>query len=446
MNPAVERRLRRAIDQLSPLPVLQGTVIEVRALAEDPDASTDAVVAAIERDEAFAANLLRFANSAAVSRPVRARTVRQAVTLAGRRVIARLAVEAATYRFLERVPGTGRASRGQLHVHAITAATIGVGAAQRAGATVETVHLAALLHDVGKLVLPLAFGEEALDEIARLEPAGSGRARLERERLDVDHAHAGALLVESSNIPADIVEPIRFHHGGRSGPESPSREAACVQLANTVAGLITGGSADDELVHVALARAGFSLDALDDLAQLSLPASAPVLEGSLAAKVRELERLATIDDLTGLSNRRHWLAEVRARLAAEQAGGVLICDIDDFKAINDRHGHRFGDLVLGEVARILGRHGFAGRLGGDEFAVWTVGGQDETLAAANAALRDVLDDVVTAGEGRGTVALSIGAALAPRDGTGITALLETADAALYQAKAAGRRRVQLAGA
>src|SRR4051812_7581306 len=112
MKPEVEWQLRRAVNQLTPLPVLQGTVAEVRALAEDADASTDAVVNAIERDEAFAANVLRFANSAASARPIRARTVRQAVTLAGRRVISQLAVEAATYRFLERVPGTGRASRG----------------------------------------------------------------------------------------------------------------------------------------------------------------------------------------------------------------------------------------------------------------------------------------------------------------------------------------------
>jgi HD-like signal output (HDOD) protein len=73
VKPDIERRLRQAVDELSPLPVLQGTVAEVRTLAEDPEATTDAVVRAIERDEAFAANLLRFANSAAAARPIRAR-------------------------------------------------------------------------------------------------------------------------------------------------------------------------------------------------------------------------------------------------------------------------------------------------------------------------------------------------------------------------------------
>jgi diguanylate cyclase (GGDEF)-like protein/putative nucleotidyltransferase with HDIG domain len=438
--------LLRAVDELSPLPVLQGTVVEVRRLAEDPDASTDAVVGAIERDEAFAANLLRFANSAAAARPIRARTIRQAVTLIGRRAIARLALEAATYRFLERAPGAAGASRGQMHVHALTVAAIAAGAAQRVGAAVDTVHLAALLHDVGKLVLPVAFGERPLEEIARRAAAGSARATLERDELGVDHAHAGALLAARSNIPDDICEPISFHHGGRSGQESPTKEAACVQLANAVAGLLTRASADDELVHAALARVELPIGALDELAQLSLPAAAPAPEGSLTARVRELERLATVDDLTGLSNRRHWLAEVRARVARAEAGGVLICDVDNFKQINDRHGHRVGDLVLGEVARVLARHGFAGRLGGDEFAVWVPGGEQQALTTAHAVLHDIEHDVAAAGDDPGAVALSIGAALAARDGDDVTALLEAADAALYRAKAGGRRRAHLAGA
>ena len=444
MRPDVEGRLRRAIDELSPLPVLQGTVVEVRALADDPDASTEAVVGAIERDEAFAANLLRFANSAAAARPVRARTIRQAVTLAGRRRIARMATEAATYHFLEHAPGSGRASRGQMHVHALTAAAIASGAAERAGAGADSVHLAALLHDVGKLVLPLAFGERALDEIAALAPVGCARAALERERLGVDHAHAGALLAERSNLPEDIADAIRWHHGGRSGQESPSVEAACVQLANAVIGLLAGAPSDDELIHVALAQSGLSLAALDVLAELSLPVSAPVAETSLAARVRELERLASTDDLTGLSNRRQWLRDVRARLHSAEAGGVLICDVDNFKATNDHYGHRVGDLVLGEIARVLARHGLAGRLGGDEFALWVPGGEAQTLAAIQAILREFDHEAGNPHDGPRALAVSIGAALAPHHAHDVTALLEIADRALYRAKADGRRRAHLA--
>src|ERR1700741_4737786 len=98
-------RVHDALRRIGPLPVLGGTVARVRTLADDPHGSTSDLVAAIESDEAFAANLLRYANSAANARPIRARTIRQAVTLLGRRALARIAVEAEAYRFLERLPG-----------------------------------------------------------------------------------------------------------------------------------------------------------------------------------------------------------------------------------------------------------------------------------------------------------------------------------------------------
>ena len=68
---------------------------------------------------------------------------------------------------------------------------------------------------------------------------------------------------------------------------------------------------------------------------------------------------------------------------------MLICDIDGFKAVNDTHGHRAGDLVLTEVARVLARHGVAGRLGGDEFGVWVREGEEAGRRTAAAIVEDV---------------------------------------------------------
>jgi putative nucleotidyltransferase with HDIG domain len=413
--------LSAAVERLTPLPVLAGTVREVARVADDPDAATDQVAAAIERDEAFAANLLGFANSASAARPIRARTIRQAVTMLGRRAVVRLAREAATYQFLEQVRGTGGVARGQLHVHALTVASIAGAAAQRTGAAVDTAHLAGLLHDVGKLVLPLAVEANELDAIAAAEPVGARRAALERERLGVDHAYAGALLAECSGAGAEVVEAIAFHHGGRSGQDAGSAEAACVQLANALAAVLAGARPDAEVIHAALARLGLPHGALDELAERGLPAAAERPRDSLAARVQELERLASVDDLTGLSNRRHWLSEIRARLADEPGGGLLLCDVDHFKAINDHHGHRTGDLVLCEIARILTRHGFAGRLGGDEFAVWVPGDRPQALAAAQAILRDIDHELAAPGWRCAAHAARPGAAPAACDCSGSTA-------------------------
>ncbi len=203
--------------------MLSGTVARVRELSADPDATTPQLVAVIDADEAFSANLLRYANSAAYARPLRARTIHQAVTMVGRDALARIAMESATYSLLEQMPGTGGRSRGAMHLHAVSVASCAFEIAQRTGASTEVVHLAALLHDIGKLVMPLAFGADAVDEIARERPSGNARVTLERERLGVDHAFAGALLADQEGVRGELFETISFHHGGLPGPEAPTR-------------------------------------------------------------------------------------------------------------------------------------------------------------------------------------------------------------------------------
>src|SRR3954469_11651271 len=125
-----EERILGAIESLADFPVLDGTVQRVIAIADDPDTTTADLVAVLEADPAFAANLLRYANSPAMARPIRAKTVRQAVMLVGRKALRRLALEAATYRFFEKAPGTGSA-RGEFHVHAIAIAAVAAGAAEQ---------------------------------------------------------------------------------------------------------------------------------------------------------------------------------------------------------------------------------------------------------------------------------------------------------------------------
>jgi len=426
--------------------VLSGTVARVRHLAADPDATTPQLVAVIDADESFSANLLRYANSAAYARPLRARTIHQAVTMVGREALARIAMESATYSLLEQLPGAGGRSRGAMHLHAVSVASCAVELAQRAGASIDVVHLAGLLHDIGKLVLPLAFGADAVDEIARAHASGTPRVTAERERLGVDHAYAGALLSDQEGARGELFQTISFHHGGLPGPESPTREIACVQLANVVVGMLAGEEADQELVHVALGTLGATPALLDEVAEAALPKqrSGGAVDDGLAARIASLERLASTDELTGLANRREWLARTRTRLVGPEQGAVLVCDVDRFKQINDRVGHLTADLVLTEIARVLARHGDAGRLGGDEFALWIACDADAAERAATA----IVDEVGARLPGDGAlpaVTVSVGVALTTGCGRELTRLLEAADTALYEAKEAGRARAALAG-
>jgi len=431
-------QLEGVIERLGPLPVTGGTVAAVRAAAASDTATTSDLVALIERDEAFAANLLRLGSSAALASPLAVRSVRDAVVYVGRRALGRLALEAATYQFLQRVPGAGRQSRGQLHIHALAVAGCAGACAHAVGANVESVHLAALLHDIGKLILPRVVGDDALEQIALSHPGGVQRARLERELFGVDHAQAGALLAERSSVSAEVVEAIAFHHGGADEPHAPSLEAACLQVGNAVVAITAGFEPDVDILDVGLARLDLPQTALEELAHGSLPNPRTPAGRALGEPVIELERLAQTDELTGLANRRAFLARVAGKLEAGEAGCLLIVDVDRFKPLNDRLGHLAGDRALTDVAHLLGRHAYAGRLGGDEFALWS----DRPLEP----VLELADDICKAAgslpapDSDGPLSVSIGVAAAPSQGTTTSELLAAADAALYEAKAAGRGR------
>jgi diguanylate cyclase (GGDEF)-like protein len=166
-----------------------------------------------------------------------------------------------------------------------------------------------------------------------------------------------------------------------------------------------------------------------------------------------VERQAVTDELTGLSNRRRFqetmAAEVERSKRFGQDLGLVLLDIDDFKAVNDTYGHQQGDLVLKEVARILRESSREidepARYGGEELAV-VLPGTDLTGAHNLAervregieALRlPILGD--DAAEPL-RVTASFGAAALPVSAGDVRALVAAADEALYQAKRAGKNR------
>ena len=170
----------------------------------------------------------------------------------------------------------------------------------------------------------------------------------------------------------------------------------------------------------------------------------------LAATNKRLAHQATHDPLTGLCNRRGTLELLEQMLA--EAGetnpvGLLFCDLDRFKAVNDALGHRGGDRFISIIADRLSRSlepgAIAGRMGGDEFVVVLPGCDIGATAAIANRLVGVLAQPVYA-EGREVPSsVSIGVAAAPLHGLAASEVLRHANAALYRAKAAGRNRVEL---
>ncbi|QXG78026.1 EAL domain-containing protein [Modestobacter sp. L9-4] len=200
--------------------------------------------------------------------------------------------------------------------------------------------------------------------------------------------------------------------------------------------------------------AAFSSAALDAAALLAGYVAAALVNGrlydALSASEAELRRQATHDSLTGLANRALVRRQLETELAADRPGpvGVLFCDLDEFKAVNDRLGHEAGDDLLCQVAdrlRACLRPGdLLARLGGDEFVVVlpevegrpTVTGVGERVLAALHRPFDLGAETVRIGA-------SIGGVLGARGTVSVTDLLRDADAAMYEAKRGGRGRVQV---
>jgi diguanylate cyclase (GGDEF)-like protein len=163
---------------------------------------------------------------------------------------------------------------------------------------------------------------------------------------------------------------------------------------------------------------------------------------TVVERLRESQRQAITDDLTGLGNRRLLLDRLHAAIeAADEAGtelALLLVDLDGFKELNDTLGHHAGDEVLRQIGPrlhdLLRAEDTLARLGGDEFAVVLHPGDEAAASVAGLRLRAALEQSFTVGGMQVHVDASVGIALYPehaRDGLG---LLQRADVAMYEAK------------
>lgn len=167
----------------------------------------------------------------------------------------------------------------------------------------------------------------------------------------------------------------------------------------------------------------------------------------------ELQELATIDSLTQLPNRRHFLQQAEAELARIQRdldhAAVLMWDLDHFKSINDRWGHAIGDMALLHFANIvrdaLRKTDIAGRVGGEEFAVLLRGAviSDALAFAQHVQARIAETPLCVPSTGHAIpLTVSVGIAAMRANDANASASLSRSDIALYRAKNGGRNRIE----
>jgi diguanylate cyclase (GGDEF)-like protein len=214
-----------------------------------------------------------------------------------------------------------------------------------------------------------------------------------------------------------------------------------------------GGGEIAGLVSIARPQRAFSAAETDLFHYLAGQAEVSIENVGLHETV---ERQAVTDELTGLSNRRRFQEAMQVEIERSrrfgQPLGLVMLDLDDFKAVNDRYGHVQGDIVLREVARVLRESSREidepARYGGEELAVVLPG--TDLQGAYNLAERvrtgiEELDLPLLDGEGTVRVTASCGVATLPGSAYDMRSLVEAADEALYKAKRTGKNKTVRAG-
>ncbi|MBK6456437.1 MAG: diguanylate cyclase [Gemmatimonadetes bacterium] len=320
--------------------------------------------------------------------------------------------------------------------------------------------IGALLHDVGKLIVP----SEVLNK--------PGRLTKEEWELMKRHPIAGVELLSEVEFPWDVLPIVRSHHecwdgsgypDGLVGEEIPM-VARIVCLADVYDALTTERSykralPHDEAIDVMRRDAGRQFDpelfGIFERLMRHQGASALAAEPSEAEQVRERRGRATMDELTGLPTRRAFVEAARLQLSTATEASPLalaVIDVDHFKSVNDTFGHLTGDNVLEVVAKVLSEGSrptdVVGRYAGDEFVILLPDTDASDAQRFCERLREAVGQrriPVRGAEERWVgVSLSIGVAVAPRNGESFEDLFASADRALYEAKRRGRNAVAVA--
>jgi diguanylate cyclase (GGDEF)-like protein len=301
---------------------------------------------------------------------------------------------------------------------------------------------------------PLSRLDRARDELAKawlvrlIERASLDEIReLPTERIAKELPDLITELVrtasEDDGDPYEISKEQEERAASLATIRTGGREASAADVARDLASL------QSVLVRALLEEIGESdparfAEAVASLVEATGAVQAAAMEAHVATRSRELESQANTDPLTGLGNLRALqrqlanLLDVHKRY--QHPFALLLMDIDGLKRINDSHGHQAGDRVLMQVAMSLRRSirsvDTAARIGGDEFCILLPEQDLKSAAKLAARLATAVEEEVAA-PGDPPVTISIGVAATPEHGDDAEALIDSADRAMYRAKAAG---------
>ncbi len=490
------------------LPTLSNVASKLIEITGKEETTLFEITQLIAQDVSLSAKVLKVVNSSFYSFPNEVRTIQQAVAILGTNAVRSLVL---SFSFLNMEKKRGRSGFDYQRFWEQSLAT--AVAARMLALKVKTaidpeeVFTAALLINIGVLILAQAFPDRYDALLRQVEDGAEGLVQREQQDLGADHAWIGAQAARHWQFPETLVLPILYHHDPESctGQVELRREIHVVYLADLVANIlyspkpiefadrfrsearrllkISGKVVDQVLETVSgeVARAadyfGLKIEGTPSIPEILQKANIELsllnmsyeqmnrelvaaklelerLNDELKEKNAILEELANIDGLTGVTNHRHFQEnfdrELNRAIRGDHALALIMVDLDHFKRINDTYGHQAGDFVLKEACRIwkeqLRDYDTLARYGGEEFVVLLPESDAEAALAVAEKLRQATSehDFDNKGE-RYAVTASFGVSVfAPgKDEPSKDELIEQADAALYEAKKKGRNRVVL---
>ena len=265
-----ENKINAILAKVKSFPTMPGAGAKMLALLEEPETSVSEIEDVLRYDPGLTANVLKLANSAYFGIPSKIGSLKQAVILLGLKRLMQLVVASCVSAIMDKsVPGYDLPA-GDMWRHSI-AVSLAAEALVKGKKKVdkEDFFTPALLHDVGKLVLG-AFVKEELEAIESIAAKGVPFVVAENMILGTDHAEIGARILAQWNLPADIINAVRWHHDPDSSDVS-NVQVDVVYLANLLCQIphtsAQGVGHAIELSPAVIERLGIQLDQFEAISE-----------------------------------------------------------------------------------------------------------------------------------------------------------------------------------
>jgi putative nucleotidyltransferase with HDIG domain len=249
--------IRSIIMNTSSLPTLPGIITKLNALSENDKASVPEMARLVSSDQVLSARILKLANSPSYGF-YRVSTISNAMILLGVNVVKSLALSSSIFEIME------KNSIG-LWEHSLGAGVAANIISRKLKLPeCEEISTAALLHDIGKVIIRLNFGDDYRLLLALIEKKDISMLEAERELLGTDHAEVGAWLAKSWFLPEKLIEPIACHHD-IGGSQAHQIKTCVVHFADILIKASAFGFSGDDLVPIIHPVAWEKLEMTDSL-------------------------------------------------------------------------------------------------------------------------------------------------------------------------------------